>query len=109
MDSIQDIVGSALGSLAHFQVLAIAAAAGLLMRKYDQIPLITLGALAVNQLVNIIRALVNDAPFESTVNGKWNGFLRLDMQTFLIAFIAFAIVIAVVFATKTMVAHRKAH
>ncbi len=103
MEGIQQIITSALQSIAHVQFLAIAAAAGIIMRRPEQIVYITLTALAVDQIATIVRAVVdNDAPVDATVNGKWQGFLHLEMQTFLAAFIAFAFVTAVVFGCKSL-------
>jgi hypothetical protein len=103
MEGIQQIITSALQSIAHVQFLAIAAAAGVIMRRPEQIVYITLTALIVDQVVSIVRAVINtDVPIDATVNSKWQGFLHLEMQTFLAAFIAFAFVTAVVFGFKSL-------
>lgn len=103
MEGIQEIVTSALQSIAHVQFLAIGAAAGILMRRPEQIVYMTLTALVADQLVTIVRAVINTkVPLDATVNGKWQGFLHLEMQSFLAAFIAFAFVAAVVFGFKSL-------
>jgi hypothetical protein len=102
MEGIQQIIASALQSIANVQFLAIAAAAGIIMRRPEQIVYITLTALIVDQVVSIVRAVINEAPIDATITGKWQGFLHLEMQTFLAAFIAFAFVTAVVFGFKSL-------
>ncbi len=103
MESMQELAKSALTSIASVQLIAVALGAGLLMKKYEQMVYVTLAALGIDQLVTVMRALVNKAPLVKTVNTKWHGFLGLEMQTFLTAFIGFAIVISLAFALKSLV------
>jgi hypothetical protein len=104
MESIIGLAKSALQSIGAIQPLAITAVAGLLLRQFEQIVLMTLGALIVNQLVSIARlSLAEEASFSGTVNARWNTFLGLQMQDFLAAFIGFGLVIALVYALKLLV------
>jgi hypothetical protein len=102
MESVQNLANSALHSIASVQLIAVAAAAGLFMRKYEQIVYITLGALVVNQLVTVVRTLIDGADVTTTVSGKWQSFLSLPMQGFLAAFIAFAVVESVAYGLKSL-------
>lgn len=107
MESIIGLAKSALTSIGAIQPLAIAAIAGLLLRQFEQIVLMTLGALALNQVVSIARVSMNEnSSFTGTVNSRWQNFLTLQMQDFLAAFIGVGVVITLVYAIKLLIKKR---
>lgn len=101
MEDLQALTTSALQSIGAAQAIAIAAAAGFVMKDTNQILTITLGALIVDRFVNIIRQAVDGEPLARLTQASWQSLLSLPMGTFMAAFLSFGLVVWLSFAIKS--------
>lgn len=103
MEEFQTLVQSALQSLGAVQTLAIAGAAGIVMRGPNQILYMTLIALGVDQVVRLARLVVSEEmPVGALTSTKWSSFLSMPMSTFLASLISFGLVISLAYSLKSM-------
>lgn len=83
-------------------LLIVVLGSGLALRGFGHIVSMTLGALIVFAVALFARDVVQGGDPMALAEGRWNHFLGLEMGTFLVYFIAFAIVITVIFLVKSM-------
>ena len=104
MEDLQTLVSAALHSLGAVQTMAIALAAGILMKDSGQILYITLAALGVDQVVRFVRAAAaKGAHMDALTASSWKDFLNLPMGQFLAAVLTFGLIIGLTFSLKSMI------
>ena len=103
MEDLQTLVTGSLHSIGAVQTMAIAFAAGLMMKDSSQILYIALGALGVDQVVRFIRALAaKGAHVDQLTATSWSSFLNMPMGQFLATLLTFGLVIGLTFSLKSM-------
>lgn len=86
--------------------LLIVIIAGLVMRGYGQIVNTTFGALVIFGLALVIYGVVGsgaDVSAETAIGNSWDAFMAVTMGTFLVYFIAFFLVISVIYIIRSAI------
>ena len=113
LEQLTSLVLGIYGSMHLYQLVAagvIMLIAGLVMTRFAQIVNVTIGALIVFVLVGFVLrfagVLPGQAPIDQLASGYVNDFLGLTVAAFLVYFIAFAVVTAVIYGVKSAVGSR---